>query len=95
MLTILLALVIHSGSRKRIMLVGTTFLIVTAAIYGLFIAGVFGSLAFLLALYLLIYLAIELVIFTAALVSEPGVVIERDHYKTLLRQWQYDLLTLQ
>ncbi|MDZ7789893.1 MAG: polyphosphate kinase 2 [Xanthomonadales bacterium] len=26
---------------------------------------------------------------------EPSVAIERDHYKTLLRQWQYDLLTLQ
>jgi cytochrome c biogenesis protein CcdA/glutaredoxin len=47
-LTILLALVIHSGSRKRVMLVGTTFLLVTATIYGLFITGVFGSLAFLL-----------------------------------------------
>ena len=43
-LTILLALVIHSGSRKRILVVGLTFLVVTAAIYGMFIAGVFGAL---------------------------------------------------
>lgn len=43
-LTILLALVIHSGSRKRILYVGLTFLTVTATIYGLFIAGVFGAL---------------------------------------------------
>lgn len=47
-LTILLALVIHSGSRKRVLLVGATFLLVTATIYGLFIAGVFGSLSFML-----------------------------------------------
>jgi cytochrome c biogenesis protein CcdA/glutaredoxin len=43
-LTILLALVIHSGSRKRILVVGLTFLAVTASIYGLFITGVFGAL---------------------------------------------------
>lgn len=43
-LTILLALVIHSGSRKRIIIVGLTFLLVTASIYGLFIVGVFGAL---------------------------------------------------
>ncbi|QOC24174.1 thioredoxin [Wenzhouxiangella sp. AB-CW3] len=42
-LTILLALVIHSGSRKRILIVGLTFLAVTASIYGLFITGVFGA----------------------------------------------------
>lgn len=45
-LTILLALVLHSGSRGRVMLVGLTFLITTAVIYGLFIAGVFSVLAF-------------------------------------------------
>ncbi|TVQ84008.1 MAG: thioredoxin [Micavibrio sp.] len=42
-LTILLALVIHSGSRQRILVVGLTFLTVTATIYGLFIVGVFGA----------------------------------------------------
>jgi thiol-disulfide isomerase/thioredoxin len=40
-LSILLALVIHTGSRRRIALVGSTFLLVTAAVYGLFIAGLF------------------------------------------------------
>jgi thiol-disulfide isomerase/thioredoxin len=40
-LSILLALVIHSGSRRRILLVGGTFLLVTAAVYGIFIAGLF------------------------------------------------------
>jgi cytochrome c biogenesis protein CcdA/thiol-disulfide isomerase/thioredoxin len=46
-LTILLALVIHSGSRRRVLIVGLTFLSVTAAIYGLFITGVFGVLSYL------------------------------------------------
>ena len=45
-LTILLALVIHSGSRRRILLVGLTYLATTALIYGLFISGVFGLLGF-------------------------------------------------
>lgn len=43
-LTILLALVLHSGSRRRILIVGLTFLTVTATLYGLFIAGLFGVL---------------------------------------------------
>ncbi len=45
-LTILLALVLHSGSRGRVVLVGLTFLLTTAAIYGGFIAGVFSVLAY-------------------------------------------------
>ncbi|MGY6555272.1 MAG: thioredoxin [Wenzhouxiangella sp.] len=45
-LTMLLALVLHSGSRLRVLLVGLTFLFTTAAIYGMFIAGVFSILAF-------------------------------------------------
>ena len=45
-LTLLLALVIHSGSRQRIVLVGTTFLTVTALVYGLFITGLFGVLSY-------------------------------------------------
>jgi thiol-disulfide isomerase/thioredoxin len=40
-LSILLALVIHSGSRRKTLIVGLTFLLVTAGIYGLFIAGLF------------------------------------------------------
>jgi cytochrome c biogenesis protein CcdA/thiol-disulfide isomerase/thioredoxin len=40
-LSILLALVIHSGSRRKTLLVGLTFLLVTAGVYGLFIAGLF------------------------------------------------------
>jgi cytochrome c biogenesis protein CcdA len=47
-LTLLLGLVIHSGSRGRIALVGITFLATTALIYGAFIAGVFGVLSYIL-----------------------------------------------
>ncbi|MFO7625326.1 MAG: hypothetical protein R6V73_13340 [Anaerolineales bacterium] len=45
-LSILLALVIHSGSRKKILIVGLTFLVVTASVYGLFIAGLFKVFTF-------------------------------------------------
>lgn len=38
-LTFLLGLVIYSGSRKRIFLIGTTFLLVTATTYGIFMLG--------------------------------------------------------
>lgn len=50
-LTLLLALVINSGSRRRIALVGGTFLLTTALLYGAFIAGVFSVLSFLLYLH--------------------------------------------
>jgi len=46
LLTILIALVIHSGSRQRIAVVGLSFLVITALVYGLFIAGVFSVLAY-------------------------------------------------
>lgn len=40
-LTMLLALTLHTGSRKKVLLIGLIFLTVTAAIYALFIAGLF------------------------------------------------------
>jgi cytochrome c biogenesis protein CcdA len=39
-LTFLLAIIVHSASRKRIVLVGLTFLAVTSIVYGLFMLGV-------------------------------------------------------
>ena len=42
-LTVLLAMILHTRSRLRIAAVGGTFLLVTAAIYGLFIAGLFAA----------------------------------------------------
>ena len=44
-LTVLLAMILHTQSRARIAAVGGTFLLVTATIYGLFIAGLFAVLA--------------------------------------------------
>ena len=41
-LALLLAVVIHTKSRRRVLLVGLTFLLVTSAVYGLFIAGLFS-----------------------------------------------------
>lgn len=44
-LALLLALVINTGSRRRVLLVGLAFLSVTAAAYGLFIVGLFSAFA--------------------------------------------------
>lgn len=41
-LTMLLALTLHTGSRKKVLFIGIIFLTVTAAIYGLFITGLFS-----------------------------------------------------
>jgi cytochrome c biogenesis protein CcdA/glutaredoxin len=46
-LTFLLGIVIYSGSRKKTLLIGFTFLLVTASAYGLFIVGMFGTLRYL------------------------------------------------
>lgn len=43
-LSMLLALVLHSGSRHRVFAVGATFLVVTSALYGLYIAGAYSAL---------------------------------------------------
>jgi thiol-disulfide isomerase/thioredoxin len=40
-LTMLLALTLHTGSRRKVLAIGAIFLTVTAAIYALFIAGLF------------------------------------------------------
>jgi len=46
-LMLLMGLVIHSGSRKRVMMVGLAFLLTTATIYAVFIAGVFKVMSLL------------------------------------------------
>jgi len=46
LLTMLIALVIHSGSRRRVLLVGSVFLVTTATVYGLFMVGVFNVLVY-------------------------------------------------
>ena len=44
-LSVLLAMILGSGSRARTAAVGGTFLLVTASLYGLFIAGLFAALS--------------------------------------------------
>src|SRR5690606_22225179 len=46
-LSVLLALVLRSGSRKRVLAIGGTFLAITAALYALYIAGMYGVLSLL------------------------------------------------
>lgn len=43
-LSVLLAMVLHSGSRGRVLAVGTTFLFVTTAMYGLYMTGMYSAL---------------------------------------------------
>ncbi len=50
-LTFLLAIIVHSASRKRIFIVGITFLLVTSAVYGLFILGVLNIMVFVTRLF--------------------------------------------
>lgn len=45
-LSMLLALVLHTGSRRRVMAVGSVFLVVTTALYGLYIIGVYSVLSY-------------------------------------------------
>ncbi|MCC5983309.1 MAG: hypothetical protein JJU42_02985 [Rhodobacteraceae bacterium] len=49
-LTLLLGMVIASGSRSRVAVVGVSFLLTTALIYGAFIAGLFSVMAWAFAL---------------------------------------------
>lgn len=46
-LSILMALVLHTGSRKKVLIIGLVFITVTAAVYVLFIAGLFTVLTFI------------------------------------------------
>jgi cytochrome c biogenesis protein CcdA/glutaredoxin len=45
-LSVLLALVLHSGSRTRVAIIGAVFLTVTSAMYGLYIAGAYTALSY-------------------------------------------------
>lgn len=45
-LSILLALVLHGGSRRRVVAVGTVFLVVTSAMYGLYMVGFYSVLRY-------------------------------------------------
>lgn len=46
-LSILLALVLRTGTRRRVLAIGGTFLLVTSILYGFYIAGMYGALSFI------------------------------------------------
>ncbi len=46
-LTMLMALVVHTGSRRKIFIIGLIFLTVTAGVYALFIAGLFSVMSYI------------------------------------------------
>ena len=46
-LTMLLAITLHTGSRKKVLIIGLVFITVTASVYGLFILGLFSALTLL------------------------------------------------
>ncbi|NPV57397.1 MAG: thioredoxin family protein [Anaerolineae bacterium] len=46
-LTMLLAITLHTGSRKKVLIIGAIFISVTALIYALFIAGLFTVLTYI------------------------------------------------
>jgi thiol-disulfide isomerase/thioredoxin len=46
-LSILLALVLRTGTRRRVLAIGGTFLLVTSVLYGVYIAGFYGALSFI------------------------------------------------
>lgn len=42
-ISVLLAIVVRTRSRRRVLAIGTTFLLVTAAMYGIFMAGIYSA----------------------------------------------------
>jgi thiol-disulfide isomerase/thioredoxin len=75
-LTMLLAIVLHTGSRPRVLLVGTVFLLVTAALYGVYVLGLFSALSVIGALPWIRAL-------TAAVAGVFGILHLREHVTTV------------
>ncbi len=72
-ITILLVIVIRTGSRRRVIAIGTTFLVVTAAMYALYMAAMYSALA------VVGYIgAIQIVVGLAALIF--GAVSVKDYF---------------
>jgi glutaredoxin len=72
-LSILLAMMLHSGSRRRLLAVGLTFLLVAGLAYGLFIIGLFAVLDF-------VGYATWVRIAIAALVGVIGIIAVKDFF---------------
>jgi cytochrome c biogenesis protein CcdA/glutaredoxin len=46
-LSVLLAMILRTGSRRNVVIVGLTFLTITTLVYGVFVAGVFSALSYI------------------------------------------------
>lgn len=66
-LSMLLAIVTHTNSRRKIFVVGGTFLLVTSTIYGAFVAGMFNVLAYLMYIGWVTYFVAAIAIAFAAI----------------------------
>lgn len=44
-ISVLLAIVVRTGSRGRVLVIGTTFLVVTAAMYAIYMAGIYSAMS--------------------------------------------------
>ena len=77
-LTVLLAIILNTHTRRRIAVVGSVFLLVTATVYGLFIAGVFAVFGFVIHLAWIRYLIAFLAFGFAALNIADWVLEARD-----------------
>jgi len=63
-LSFLLNFILYSGSRKRVLLIGLTFLLVSAVTYGIFISGVFTIFSYIQELfYIRLFMFVFIIIF--------------------------------
>ena len=72
-ITVLLAIVVRTADRRRVLAVGGTFLVVTAAMYALYMAGIYSALAFVQHITTVQYVA-------AGIAGVFGVVSVKDYF---------------
>ena len=72
-ITVLLTIVVRTAERRRVIAVGTTFLVVTAAMYALYMAGIYSALALASHLATIQYVA-------AAVAGVFGLVSVKDYF---------------
>lgn len=72
-ISVLLAIVVRTGSRRRVLAIGTTFLVVTAGMYALYMAGIYSAMGVVAHLGL-----VQVVV--ALLAGVFGVVAVKDYF---------------
>lgn len=72
-ISVLLAIVVRTGSRRRVLAIGSAFLVVTAAMYALYMAGIYSAMGVVAHLG-----AVQLVV--AVLAGVFGVVAVKDYF---------------